>query len=185
MTDLRKAAQAALDAWQTEAYDFADGALAQLDIAMEQLRAALAAQAEPVKFDHGIGADRYQVVKGSFWWHIRIGDGTANVGKFHSKLAAEDMALKLLTAFRDGAFMQSRAAQPQQATGEAAVLAKVLQARLSPAAWKCAKCSNVSDCEGVLPGDNWCNSCGAMDTMQPLHALKPAPLHNEGPEEKP
>lgn len=68
---------------------------------------------------------------------------------------------------------------------EAAVLAKVLQARLSPAAWKCAKCSNVSDCEGVLPGDNWCNSCGAMDTMQPLHALKPAPLHNEGPEEKP
>lgn len=66
---------------------------------------------------------------------------------------------------------------------EAAVLAKVLQARLSPAAWKCAKCSNVSDCEGVLPGDNWCNSCGAMDTMQPLHALKPAPMPNEGPSE--
>lgn len=68
--------------------------------------------AQPVAFDHDIGADRYQVVKGSFWWHVRIGDSTANVGKFHTKMAAEYMALKLLTAFRDGAFMQSRAAQP-------------------------------------------------------------------------
>lgn len=75
-----------------------------------------AAPAEPVAFEHDIGADRYQVVKGSFWWHVRIGDGTANVGKFHTKMAAEDMALKLLTAFRDGAYLQSRAAQPQQAT---------------------------------------------------------------------
>lgn len=68
----------------------------------------------PVEFDHAIGADRYKVVKGSFWWHIRVGDGTANVGKFHTKLAAEDMALKLLIAFRDGAFLQSKAAQPPQ-----------------------------------------------------------------------
>ena len=91
----------------------------------QQLRVAAqpqqptAAPAEPVAFEHDIGADRYQVVKGSFWWHVRIGDGTANVGKFHTKMAAEDMALKLLTAFRDGAFMQSKAAQPQQATDAA------------------------------------------------------------------
>lgn len=63
---------------------------------------------EPVAFDHGIGAGRFSVVKGAFWWHIRIGSSTANVGKFHSKRAAEDMALKLLTAFRDGAFLQSK-----------------------------------------------------------------------------
>lgn len=85
----------------------------QTQAAIATLRTALAQQAaQPVAFDHDIGADRYQVVKGSFWWHVRIGDSTANVGKFHTKMAAEDMALKLLTAFRDGAFMQSRAAQP-------------------------------------------------------------------------
>lgn len=65
--------------------------------------------AEPVAFDHSIGADRFKVVKGSFWWHIRIGDSTGNVGKFHSKMAAEDVALKLLTAFRDGAYLQHQA----------------------------------------------------------------------------
>lgn len=64
----------------------------------------------PTEFDHDIGADRFRVVKGAFWWHIRIGDGTANVGKFHSKLAAEDVALKMLTAFRDGAYMQHQRA---------------------------------------------------------------------------
>jgi hypothetical protein len=70
-------------------------------------------QAEPVEFDHSTGADRYKVVRGSFWWHIRIGDSTENVGKFHTKLAAEDMALKLLTAFRDGAFSQYKTTSPQ------------------------------------------------------------------------
>jgi len=72
---------------------------------------------EPAEFDHDIGADRFKVVKGPFWWHIRIGDSTGNVGKFHSKLAAEDVALKMLTAFRDGAYMQYHAmrAAPQAA----------------------------------------------------------------------
>lgn len=83
----------------------------------------------PVEFDHAIGADRYKVVKGSFWWHIRIGDGTANVGKFHTKLAAEDMALKLLIAFRDGAFLQSKAAQHQQAANE-------IQVNVRPSEWR-------------------------------------------------
>lgn len=107
MTDLRQAAQAALEALEaTQRGHWPDDAAEVID----DLRAALAAQ--PVAFDHDIGADRYQVVKGSFWWRVRIGDSTANVGKFHTKMAAEDMALKLLTAFRDGAFMQSRAAQP-------------------------------------------------------------------------
>ncbi len=87
-------------------------------------------EAQPVAFDHDIGAGRYKVVKGAFWWHIRIGDSTSNVGKFHSKLAAEDMALKLLTAFRDGAFLQyetSMASPPVQAEGTAAGMA-LLQA---------------------------------------------------------
>ena len=61
------------------------------------------------KFDHSIGDGRYTVVRGSFWWHVRIGDSTANIGKFHTERAAQDMALKLLTAFRDGAFVQHEA----------------------------------------------------------------------------
>ena len=60
----------------------------------------------PEGFNHSIGAERFTTVHGAYWWHVRAGDGTQNIGKFHTKLAAEDMALTLLTAFRDGAFMQ-------------------------------------------------------------------------------
>lgn len=63
----------------------------------------------PEGFNHSIGADRFTAVRGTYWWHVRAGDGTQNIGKFHTKLAAEDMALALLTAFRDGAFMQYQA----------------------------------------------------------------------------
>jgi len=73
-----------------------------------QAQSAPATGAQP-EFDHSIGEDRYTVTKSAFWWHVRIGDSTANVGKFYTRHAAEDMALKLLTAFRDGAFSQRRA----------------------------------------------------------------------------
>ena len=63
----------------------------------------------PAGFKHDIGADRFTVVQGSYWWHVRAGEGTQNIGKFHTKRAAEEMALTLLTAFRDGAFMQYQA----------------------------------------------------------------------------
>ena len=118
-----------------------------------------AAQAEPVAFDHGIGADRYRVVKGSFWWHVRIGDSTANVGKFHSELAAENMALKLLTAFRDGAFMQSKAAQPQQASQPVAWL--VIDEDSMPvyaAPWKEAAHEHINDAineHDIAEARNW------------------------------
>jgi hypothetical protein len=89
---------------------------AMLDDARGDLRAALAAeQPQPVAFNHGICGDRYKVVRGSYWWHVRIGNSTANVGKFHSRLAAEDMAAKLRTAFLDGAFTQYEAAPPPPA----------------------------------------------------------------------
>ena len=79
--------------------------------------------AQPVQqpgaeFDHSIGADRFTVRRGSFWWHVRIGGSTSNVGKFHTKLAAEDMALKMLTAYRDGAFEQYQAARAHAAPAQ-------------------------------------------------------------------
>ena len=63
----------------------------------------------PEGFKHDIGAERFAVVRGSYWWHVRAGNGTQNIGKFHTELSAKEMALKLLTAFRDGAFMQYQA----------------------------------------------------------------------------
>ena len=68
--------------------------------------AAPAAEPLTEAFDHSIGEGRYTIHKGAFWWHVRIGDSTANVGRFYTRLDAEDMALKLLTAYRDGAFAQ-------------------------------------------------------------------------------
>ena len=38
-----------------------------------------------------------------------------------------------------------------------------------PVAWKCANCGNTSDCQGVLPDDNWCRSCAVCGDMKPLH----------------
>ncbi len=73
---------------------------------------------ELLRFDHSIGADRFTVRRGSFWWHVRIGGSTSNVGKFHTKLAAEDMALKMLTAYRDGAFEQYQAARAHAAPAQ-------------------------------------------------------------------
>ena len=74
-------------------------------ILVEEVGKASPASA-PEGFNHSIGADRFTTVRGTYWWHVRAGDGTQNIGKFHTKLAAEYMALTLLTAFRDGAFMQ-------------------------------------------------------------------------------
>ena len=95
---LQKAAQALRDAARYGAGDWSE-----LVDALDR-RASPASASEG--FKHDIGADRFTTVQGSYWWHVRAGDGTQNIGEFHTKLAAEDMALTLLTAFRDGAFMQ-------------------------------------------------------------------------------
>ena len=70
---------------------------------------------EPGDFDHGIGADRFKVVRGAFWGHVLIGDSPTEHGKFHSRASAEKMAADLLREFRNGAFVQYEAALAQQA----------------------------------------------------------------------
>ena len=65
---------------------------------------------KPVEFDHGIGADRFKVVRGAFWWHVLIGDSPTEHGKFRSRASAEKMAADLLREFRNGAFVQHEAA---------------------------------------------------------------------------
>ena len=81
-----------------------------------KLRAALAApRPEPEqKFDHSIGADRFKVVRGIFWWHIKIGDSPTEHGKFRSSAAAQKMADDLLREFRNGAFAQNALAAPSE-----------------------------------------------------------------------
>lgn len=100
-----------LAGYRQHKHDAADADVATIAAAIAAIDAQQAATVgAPSEFGHDIGANRFRVVKSAFWWHIRIGDGTANVGKFHSKLAAEDVALKMLTAFRDGAYMQHQRA---------------------------------------------------------------------------
>ena len=81
-------------------------------------RAALAQQPEPAQapeeFDHGVGADRFKVVRGAFWWHILIGDSPTRRGKFRSPAAAEEMVGLLLREFRNGAFVQHSTHPPQR-----------------------------------------------------------------------
>lgn len=76
---------------------------------VEELSALRLQQAAVPEFDHSIGEDRFKVVKGPFWWHVKTGDGEQRIGKFHTETGAQELALYLLTAFRDGAFMQHKA----------------------------------------------------------------------------
>lgn len=87
------------------------------------------AQQEPVEFDHGIGADRFKVVRGAYWWHVLIGDSTTKYGKFHTQTGAEEMASLLLREFRNGSFVQYEAAPPPAPVAQsyASEIAKIIR----------------------------------------------------------
>lgn len=57
------------------------------------------------EYEEAVSEDRYQVVQRGFWWRVKVGDGDALYGKFHSKAAAEDMAQLLRREFLNGAFV--------------------------------------------------------------------------------
>ena len=72
------------------------------------------------------------------------------------------------------------AAQPQQATGEAAVLAKVQR---DPVAWTLQSVLDAKKTTNLAP--LWFSN-PRNTAWTPLYTItQPAPLHNEGPEEKP
>jgi hypothetical protein len=50
-------------------------------------------------------SNRYQVVRDVFWWRIKVGDGSANYGRFYTKVEAEKMAALLLREFRNGIYV--------------------------------------------------------------------------------
>lgn len=111
MTDLRTAAKQALEALEKLVVGSEYEEAVEAERAMDALRAALAEPVqEPGDFDHGIGADRFKVVRGAFWWHVLIGDSPTEHGKFRSRASAEKMAADLLREFRNGAFVQHEAA---------------------------------------------------------------------------
>ena len=124
-TELRAAAQQALEILERlhgGCTDSDDGTVEAITVWCPEIIDALrAALAEPEgggnlppplqkDFDHGIGADRFKVVRGAFWWHVLIGDSPTKHGKFRSRAGAEKMAADLLREFRNGAFVQHAAA---------------------------------------------------------------------------
>ena len=119
------------------------------------------------EFDHSIGADRFTVRRGSFWWHVRIGGSTSNVGKFHTKLAAEDMALKMLTAYRDGAFEQYQAARAHAAPAQRQPLSEV-----QIHAMKCAAADQ--GITGIAP------SLHLARAVEAAHGITAAPAAQKG-----
>lgn len=63
-------------------------------------------------YEEAISEDRYKAVQAGLLWRIKIGDGEARYGKFHSRQAAEDMAVLMRREFLNGAFaVRSREAQ--------------------------------------------------------------------------
>ncbi|CAB4159186.1 hypothetical protein UFOVP703_68 [uncultured Caudovirales phage] len=61
-----------------------------------------------------MAADRYQVVRGAFWWRVKVGDGQQTVGRCHTKEEAERLAAALRTAFLDGAFVVAQQVAEEQ-----------------------------------------------------------------------
>lgn len=51
------------------------------------------------------GDDRYSVIQQGYWWTVRIGDGEATYGKYHTRSAAENAALLLKREFLNGVFI--------------------------------------------------------------------------------
>jgi len=63
-------------------------------------------------YEEAVSEDRYKVIQVGFWWRIKIGEGEATYGKFHSRRAAEDMVSLIRREFLNGAFaVRSREAQ--------------------------------------------------------------------------
>lgn len=67
---------------------------------------------EPLHVDE---SKRYRVVQKGYWWRVQIGDGQQTVGRCFSQTEAQQLAHALLVAYRDGAFVASRATPPRAA----------------------------------------------------------------------
>ena len=61
-----------------------------------------------------MAADRYRVVRGAFWWRVKIGDGQQTVGRCYTEAEAERLAAALRTSFLDGAFVVAQQVAEEQ-----------------------------------------------------------------------
>lgn len=54
---------------------------------------------------------RYVPVRAGFWWRIKIGDGTAFYGKFHTEKQAQEMCALLRREWLNGEFAERARAE--------------------------------------------------------------------------
>lgn len=62
-------------------------------------------QSNGISTPEKMAADRYQVVRGAFWWRVKVGNGQQTVGRCYTQAEAERLAAALRAAFLDGAFV--------------------------------------------------------------------------------
>lgn len=81
-----------------------------------------------------MAADRYQVVRGAFWWRVKVGDGQQTVGRCYTRADAERLAAALRAAFLDGAFVVDELQRYQAAMRELGQLVREQsRSRITPA----------------------------------------------------
>lgn len=58
-----------------------------------------------------MNSDRYIPVRAGFWWKVKIGDGTALYGKFHTERQAQEMCSLLRREWLNGEFSERARAE--------------------------------------------------------------------------
>lgn len=81
-----------------------------------------------------MAAGRYEVVRGAFWWRVKVGDGEQTVGRCYTQAEAERLASALRTAFLDGAFVVAELQHYRSAMRELGQLVREQsRSRITPA----------------------------------------------------
>lgn len=81
---------------------------------LSEVLGAAGQQSSGMQTAEEMAANRYRVVRGAFWWRVKIGDGQQTVGRCYTEAEAERLTAALRTAFLDGAFVVAQQVAEEQ-----------------------------------------------------------------------